>query len=147
MLIRVNFPFIIQIYSPNIMIFNKLFKLYLEAYLEEINKDPRLKTLPPKSLIRRAATARNTTVTFGGKTPLELAMGRRPRDVITVEHEGMDSLTSPPTPEQSDVAKVQKIAMKAYLEARQREDLRRDLANRVLPSDGPLEVNDNVIQF
>ena len=43
---------------------NRLFKTYLAAFLAEIDKDPRLRILPPKSLIRRAATARNTTGTF-----------------------------------------------------------------------------------
>ena len=47
---------------------NRLFKRYLEAYLTEIDKDPNLRALPPTSFIRRAATARNTTVTFGGNT-------------------------------------------------------------------------------
>ena len=51
---------------------NRLFKQYLAAFLAEIDKDPRLRNLPPKSLIRRAATARNTTVTFGGKHRLNL---------------------------------------------------------------------------
>ena len=32
--------------------------------------------------MRKAATVRNTEVTLSGKTPLELAMGRRPRDLL-----------------------------------------------------------------
>ena len=123
---------------------NILFKQYLAAFLAEVDKDPRLRTLPPKSLIRRAATARNTTVTFGGKTPLELAMGRRPRDIVTVEHQDPENITSTPSQAESDVSKVQKLAMKAYLEARQREDLRRDLTARLMPNDGPFEVGDVV---
>ena len=71
--------------------------------------------------------ARNNTVTFGGKTPVELAMGRRPRDIITVEHEDPENLTPKQSQAESDVAKVQQLAMKAYLEARQRDDLRKIL--------------------
>ena len=32
---------------------------------------------------------------------------------------------------------LQKLAMKSYLEARQRADLRRDIAARLLPTEGP----------
>ena len=123
---------------------SRLFKRYLEGYLAEINKDPRLRIWPPKSLIRRAAMARNNTVTFGGKTPVELAMGRRPRDIITVEHEDPENLTTKQSQAESDVAKDQQLAMKAYLEARQREDLRRDLASRLMPTDGPFNIGDTV---
>ena len=34
--------------------------------------------------------------------------------------------------------------MKSYLEARQKEDIRRDLASRLLPTDGPYELQDRV---
>ena len=71
---------------------------------------------------------------------MELAMGRRPRDIVTLEHEDPEGLTSTPSPEATDIAKVQSIAMKAYLEARQREDLRRDLASRLMPTHGPFNI-------
>ena len=32
--------------------------------------------------MRKAATIRNTQITFSGKTPLELAFGRRPKDLL-----------------------------------------------------------------
>ena len=88
--------------------------------------------------------ARNNTVTFGGKTPVELAMGRRPRDIITVEHEDPENLTTKQSQAESDVAKVQQLAMKVYLEARQHEDIRRGLAVRLSSIGGPFNVGDLV---
>merc|ERR1712016_129643 len=46
-----------------------------------------------RALMRKAAMARNTSLTYGGKTPLELAFGRRPRDVITVENSNPEQLS------------------------------------------------------
>ena len=46
-------------------------------------------------------------------------------------------------PELND-QKLQKLAMKTYLEARQREDIREDLASRLMPSDGPFSVGEHV---
>ena len=71
-------------------------------------------------------------------------MGRRPRDNITVEHEDPENSTTKQSQAESDVAKVQQLAMKVYLEARQREDLRRDLASRLMPTDGPFNVGGTV---
>ena len=39
---------------------------------------------------------------------------------------------------------LQKLAMKSYPEARQRADLRRDIAARLLPTEGPFNVGDRV---
>ena len=72
-------------------------------------------------------------------------MGRRPRDIVTVEHEDPEHMTSKQSPADSDVARVQRPAMKAYLEARQREDLRRDLASRLMPTDGPFNIGDEIV--
>ena len=88
---------------------NRLFQQYLNDFLSDIDKDPQLKIMSPKSLIRRAAMVRNTTVTFGGTTPLELAMGRRPRDIVTLEHEDPEQLTFITSPSETDVAKVQSM--------------------------------------
>ena len=88
--------------------------------------------------------ARNTSLTYGGKTPLELAFGRRPRDVITVENSNPEQLSHDQSkPELSD-QKLQKLAMKTYLEARQRDDIKKDLAQRLMPSDGPYSPGDLV---
>ena len=38
-----------------------------------------------RQLVKAAATVRNQTVTYGGVTPLELAFGRRPADLIQLD--------------------------------------------------------------
>ena len=63
----------------------RLFKLYLSDSLVEVGKHPELKKVTPRSLFRKAAMARNMAATYGGRSPVELAFGRRPRGVISVE--------------------------------------------------------------
>ena len=85
-----------------------------------------------------------TPLTYGGKAPLELAFGRRPVDVITVENSTPSQLTAEFG--QSDVLAQQtrRLAMEAYLKARQSEDLRRDIASSLHFSDGPFQVGDKI---
>ena len=88
-------------------------------------------------LINRAVWARNCSVTYGGKTPLEIAYGRSPPDVIDLENMSPQQLaTEPPTSVKLD-SEVRKLAQQAHLEARQKEDIRRDLAQKLRPSSGP----------
>ena len=42
---------------------------------------------------------------------------------------------------------LQKLAMKSYLEANQRADLRRDIAARLLPTEGPFLTGDSVYSW
>ena len=44
-----------------------------------------LKKVTYRQLVKAAATVRNQTVTYGGVTPLELAFGRRPADLIQLD--------------------------------------------------------------
>ena len=48
------------------------------------------------SLVRQACVTRNSMVTYGGVTPLELAYGRRPRDVVTPDNADPAQLTGEP---------------------------------------------------
>jgi hypothetical protein len=100
----------------------RLFKRHLDNFLAEVDKDPELRGTTPRALFRKAAMARNTTVTYGGKTPLELAMGRRPTDIITVEHQDPEQLSTDLPKREANNRKLHELAMKTYLEARQRED-------------------------
>jgi hypothetical protein len=118
----------------------RLFKAHLSDFLAEVDKDPELRHVTPRHLFRKAAYARNTSLTYGGKTPLELAFGRRPRDILTLENSNPEQLSSTPSAPELNDQKLQKLAMKTYLEARQREDIRKDLASRLMPSDGPFSV-------
>ena len=56
--------------------------------------------------------ARNMAVTYGGKSPVELAFGRRPRDVLNAETQDLEQLTAP-TPEGDQCEEdLQRLAMK-----------------------------------
>ena len=81
--------------------------------------------------MRKAATVRNTQVTLSGKTPMELAMGRRPRDLMDPASMNQEQLTSTPTKQDLLNEEIQKFAMQTYLEVQQREDIRRDLAEKM----------------
>ena len=63
----------------------RLFKNFLSVLMDTASKNldqTTLSQITPAQLMRKAATVRNTQVTSSGKTPRELAMGRRPRDLI-----------------------------------------------------------------
>ena len=88
--------------------------------------------------------ARNMAVTYGGKSPIELAFGRRPRVVANAETQDLEQLTSQGSEGDQCGGSLQRLAMKVYLEARQREDIRRDLAVRFRTTGGPFQVGDLV---
>ena len=92
----------------------------------------------------RECWARNTTLTISGYTPVELATGRRPTDHSDLELMKPDQLSATDLPRDATLNELRKLALKAHLEARQSADLRRDLARRVLPSDGPYAHGDRV---
>ena len=93
------------------------------------------------SLVRQACVTRNSMVTYGGATPLELAFGRRPRDIVTPENSDPAQLTGEP----SDVEATAQAAMRACSAARQALDLRRDLAARLNMSEGPFSVGKRLL--
>ena len=82
------------------------------------------------NLVRQACLARNSSVTYGGVTPLELAFARRPRDVLTPENVEPNQLTGNPTDQEVTARASKELANKADQEACQSDDLRRDLAAR-----------------
>ena len=78
------------------------------------------------------------------KTPLELAFGRRPRDVVSIENSTPSHLTADLSPSELTDRQIQQLAMKSYLEVRQSDDVRRVLAQRLLPSQGLFQAGDRV---
>ena len=74
---------------------------------------------------------RNTQVALSGKTPMELAMEKRPRDLMDPASMNPEQLTYTPTKEDLLNEEIQKLTMKTHLEVPQREDIRRDLAERM----------------
>ena len=117
----------------------RLFKRSFSILADAVASDPELAKQTPRHIMRKACLARNSLLTYGGKTPLELAFGRRPKDIIDVENANPQQLGEP-TPERAAVDKLMKLAMQAHLEARQAHDLRRDLAAGLKFSSGPFLV-------
>ena len=76
--------------------------------------DPALADVTDRQLVRQACLTRNSSVTYGGVTPLEMAFGRRPADILNLETATPSQLTSDiPTPEKKTEA-VRMLATKAY---------------------------------
>ena len=58
----------------------------MKLALDGVRADPLCNPFTFRVLLRMACQARNSLVTFGGVTPLEMAVGRRPADVIGVDN-------------------------------------------------------------
>ena len=78
------------------------------------------------------------------KPPVELVFGRKPRDVVTIENSYPEQLSVPVSSLEQMDQTLQQMVMTYYLEARQRADLRRDIAARLLPTEGPYSPSDRV---
>ena len=95
----------------------RLFKKFLSANVDTASKNLDITTLSqiaPVQLMREAVTVRNTQVTLSGKTPMELAMGRRARDLIYPASMNPEQLTSAPTKLNLLNKGIQKLAMKTH---------------------------------
>ena len=97
----------------------RLFKKFVSALVDTASKNSDqtpLSQITPAQLMRKAATVRNTQVTPSGKTPMELAMGRRPRDLMDPASMNTEQLTSTPTMQDLLNEEIQKLAMKTHNE-------------------------------
>jgi hypothetical protein len=81
---------------------------------------------------------------ISGRTPIELAFGRRPPDLLDYETANPEELTTDPLTKDKLDREIRKLALKTHLQARQQEDLRQDLARNVRPSDGPFSPSERV---
>ena len=97
-----------------------------------------------RQAVKKVAWARNCQLTVSGYSPLEIATGRRPPDLLDVETCSPEQLSVNPSSEDRTTLELQRIALRAHQEARQAIDLRKDLARRVMPSDGPYKKGDRV---
>ena len=100
-----------------------------------------LKAATYRQLVKAAATARNRSVTYGGVTPLELAFGRRPAEPVQLD------IATPPiskTQEELTAGQIRHLAQQSYQEARQSEDVRRDLAQHLRLSSKPIAIGDKI---
>ena len=97
-----------------------------------------------RQLLRQASLARKSMVTHGGVTPLEMVFGRRPADLLSPETMTPAQSTSEAPEPQKKIDALRQIAMKSYLEAKQSDDLRRDIAAKLQLSDGPFHPGDKI---
>ena len=106
-----------------------------------------LKKVTYRQLVKAAATVRNQTVTYGGVTPLELAFGRRPADLIQLDVATPTQLTIDRNEEEMTAIQIKQLSKQAFQEARQSEDIRRELAQNLRMSSEPLQVKDKVFYW
>ena len=116
-----------------------VFKAFLHDRCAQIGTLPELKQVTVRELLRKTAAVRkNSMVTYGGLTLVELVFGRKPRDIVTIENSSPEQLSVPVTLVDQMDQTLQSMAMTYYLEARQIADLRRDVAARLLLGECPL---------
>ena len=120
----------------------RLLKQQVKLMLKTIGDTPSLKDVTYRQLLRQACLARNSMVTFGGVSPIEMAFGRRPADVVGPDMQSRGELTAG-APEAAAHA-LRHLATKSYLEARQSADIRQDIASRLRFSDGPFVPGDKI---
>ena len=92
----------------------RLFKQQVRLTLDGVRADPKCNPFTFGMLLRMASLTRNSMVTFGGVPP----------DIIGVDNADPAQLTAEVPRSEVSIEATRKIAMKAYLEARQSEDLR-----------------------
>ena len=115
----------------------RIFKKQVNLIIQALREDPIVFDITYQQLLRQASIARNSMVTFGGVTPMELAFGRKPADLMTPENMNPAQISAEvPTPEKR-IQALRTLAMKKFLEAKQGDDLRKDIASHLSLSDGP----------
>ena len=80
-------------------------------------------------------------------TLLELAFGRRPADLIQLDVATPTQLTIDRNEEELTAIQIKQLSKQAFQEARQSEDIRRDLAQNLRMSSKPLQVKDKVFYW
>jgi len=91
-----------------------------------------------------ATYARNTNLTYGGKTPLEIAFGRPPPDIVQLENMTPLQVATDPSDADKLHRRIAQIAQEAYQQTRQHDDIRKDLLQKLRPSEGPFEPGQSV---
>ena len=121
----------------------RMFKKQVSLMLISLTDDPLLANITYKQLLRQACISRNTMVTHGGVTPIELAFGRRPADITAIELMNPAQLTTEAPAPERQIEALRSLAMRKFLEAKQ-SDLRTDIASKLQLSDGPFFPGDKV---
>ena len=108
----------------------RMFKKQVSLMLISLKENPVLANITYRQLLRQACIARNSMVTNGGVTPVEMAFGRRPADITAIENMNPAQLTSEATAPERQIEALRSLAMRKYLESKQSDDLRRDIASK-----------------
>jgi len=116
-----------------------MFKRQVSLMLISLKDDPLLPNITYKQLLRQACISRNTMVTQGGVTPIELAFGRRPADLTATELMNPAQLTTEAPAPERQIEALRSLAMRKFLEAKQSDDLRRDIASKLQLSDSVMD--------
>ena len=114
-----------------------LFERQLALMTKYLAGEPSLPNPTFKNLVRKCCWARKDQLTIGGKIPLELAFGRPPKPIHDLELEDPSQLSEDPPREDANALSLQRLALRAHQEARQLQDLRKDIARNLRSSDGP----------
>ena len=113
----------------------RVFKKFLLALMDTGSKNLDQRNLTQiicAQLLRKAAAARNTPLTSSGETDAHgIGHGRKPRDLVDPASMNPEQLTPTPTKQDLLNEEIQKLAMRSHLEVEQRENIRRDFAERM----------------
>eukprot|EP00435_Cladocopium_sp_Y103_P062674 s690_g24.t1 len=109
----------------------RLFKKQVIPMLASLKDDPLLDNITYRPLLRQACISRNTMITHGGVTPLELAFGRRLANLTAVETMTPAQLSSEAPAPERQLEALRLPARQTFLEAKQSDDLRRDFASKL----------------
>jgi hypothetical protein len=120
----------------------RVFKKHVYQLFDDLEKDAVRKQATTQTVLREACWARNVSCTYGGKTPIELAFGRRPPDVVTLENATPGQLTTARLAPDELINNVRRLALASYMKTRQAEDLRQDIASSLKFMGGPYYPDD-----
>ena len=122
----------------------RLFKRAWVHMAKALTEEGYVDRVTVRQAVKEVVLARNCQLTVSGYSPLEIATGRRPPDLFDVETSTPEQLSADPPEEDRTMLQLQRIALRAHQEARQALDLRKDIARRVMPSEGPYSLGDKV---
>eukprot|EP00971_Amphidinium_carterae_P068854 1363228-Amphidinium_carterae.3 len=122
----------------------RLFKQRLSKVCEEARTDKSLALITARDAVRECCWARNTQLAISGYSPVELATGRRPPDQLDLELLTPEQLSTTPLRADETIAHLRRLSIKSHFEVELNQDIKRDLARRLQPSDGPSEPGERV---
>jgi hypothetical protein len=109
-----------------------------------LQEDPTIPNPTLEQVVQKCVWARNNQRTVSGNTPLELVFGRRPLPLTDIETLDPAAMSENPLTEDLTHMQIQKLAIRAHMEAKQLQDLRRGIARSLRPSDGSYSPGDKV---